>query len=644
MLDNIEAITPLHLIILLSFVTERKYKMNIFQQIKSSISITEILSHYNVKKARGKNSYYCPLHENDGKKHKPSLIASDEKNTVKCMSQGCFDCDDIFSFIEKMDKCSKQEALQKAANLAGISIPKEKSSPTKKGNINLSQTVNLSCEKEQKRVSNIHDLQSIHIEWLAKRGIDTVTAMTFGLKAKGEFIAFPHIQNDEITGWKLRSIYDKTKTLQLGPEKGNIDLSAKLWGHHAYKGYNDSIRHAVIVEGEPDCLRLFQSCFDSSLLDFAVLTSTAGSNSVPKDLKTIPKIFPNLKRVSIIYDNDEPGKEGSQKIAKAFRKLGYSIHIYNFPPDKKKGYDITDFLQEGNPFSNIFTLPVEIITTYYDTRPAIESFDKAYVETETIKTGIKTFDHLTGGLQGLVILGGETGTGKTTFMLNIVHQAILQKHPVLYVSYELGYTELRVKLASMCSDYNYNDLCRDRKTFLKARQSLENNSAFDYLKIIDSTLLSNGNDCIQDGITSLRKQFPNSKIPLLVIDYLQGMPIAKGGEYRLSLASSVQKLRNLVRQQDIVILTASATNTQRSSNSSIHAGIFRETSEIEYSAYIAMVLGYKEEQKENGNVKPDQTRFPYLYVVKNRFGSKYTKGIPLEINWDKQTYSQKENE
>ena len=204
--------------------------MNIFQKIKSTISITEILSHYNVKKARAKNCYYCPLHENDGKKHKPSLIASDEKNTVKCMSQGCFDCDDIFSFIEKMDKCSKQQALQKAANLAGIPIHQKNSSFTKKDNINSSQTINSNCKKEEKRIRNIYDLQAIHIEWLANRGIDTVTAMTFGLKAKGKFIAFPHIKNNEITGWKLRSIYDKSKTLQLGPEKGNIDWAYNVVG------------------------------------------------------------------------------------------------------------------------------------------------------------------------------------------------------------------------------------------------------------------------------------------------------------------------------------------------------------------------------------------------------------------------------
>ena len=329
---------------------------NIFQQIKERLSITEVLSYYNVRKGRSKNSYYCPIHENDGKRHRPSLVASDKRGTAKCMSRGCFQCADIFSFIEIMENCSTQEALQKAAQLAGVSIP------------------STFAEVDQNRVCGLHDLHNIHVEWLNKRGIDTVTGFTFGLKAKGEFIAFPYLQDEKLTGWKLRSIYDKAKTLQLGPEKGDIDLSAKLWGFHAYKGQHNFIHHLIIVEGEPDCLRLSQSCFDNSLINIAILTSTTGAMSVPKDLQVISEKFPQLKRISILYDNDKPGKYGSRKIAQALRNLGYPIHIYNFPPSKKDGYDITDFLQEGNRFSDIFSLSVDMIASYYDARPAIEKF------------------------------------------------------------------------------------------------------------------------------------------------------------------------------------------------------------------------------------------------------------------------------
>jgi hypothetical protein len=73
-------------------------------------------------------------------------------------------------------------------------------------------------------------------------------------------------------------------------------------------------------------------------------------------------------------------------------------------------------------------------------------------------------------------------------------------------------------------------------------------------------------------------------------------------------------------------------------------GVFRETSEIEYCAYLALVLGYRENQKENENVKPDQTKHPYLFIVKSRFGCKYIDGIPLLVDWERQTYRERQEE
>ena len=234
--------------------------------------------------------------------------------------------------------------------------------------------------------------------------------------------------------------------------------------------------------------------------------------------------------------------------------------------------------------------------------------------------------------------------GKTTFLLNIAYQAASQKHPVLYVSYEVGYSELRVKLASMKGEYTYSDLCRNRQKFIEARKALVDDSTMDYLKVIDASLLTEGIDSIKAGIATLKKEFPKSQTPLLIVDYLQGMPIVTTGDYRLSIASCVQKLRDMVRQEEIVIIVASATNNLRSGSNAKHAGVFRESSEIEYSSYIAMILGYQDEQLENGNVIPGQEKFPYLFIVKQRFGRKYTKGIPLKINWETQRYCQREGD
>ena len=618
-------------------IMEGKRMGNPYKEIKQTLSITDVLRHYGVRKA-GQNSYYCPIHENDGGKHKPSLVASDEKGTATCMSKGCFQNADVFSFIEIMGKCTKREALHKSAVLAGISLERSENNTEKSPASSPGKNT-----KKTKRISGLQELQQSHIEWLeSKRSIDTFIALQFGLKAKGEYIAFPHWKDGAITGWKLRSIENKSKTWQTGPQEGEIDLSAKLWHLGVLQDRKNAITHLIFVEGEPDCLLLNQKCQDQGLSDTAVVTCTAGAGTIPPEIGKLKKHFPRLKRVSIWYDNDKSGKEGSKKLADAIRKEQILIAIYSFTAGRKEGYDITDFFQEGKTLSELFELPAQVIAPYYDMKPSINALDLAYANSNTINTEFPDLDRITHGLQGLVVLGGETGSGKTTFLLNIAYHAAKQQHPVLYVSYELGYAELRVKLAAMHGEYGYSSLNKERRLFLKAREVLLDDPALDYFKVVDTNLLSLGIDYIQEGIAALKSEFPEAKIPLIVIDYLQGMPITSTGEYRLSLAAAVQGLRDLARRQDVVVLVASATNTQRRGSGSIHAGVFRESSEIEYSAYIALVLGYKEDQKENGNVKSDQLRYPYLFVVKNRFGGRNTSGIPLEVNWERQVYKQRE--
>ena len=578
----------------------------------------------------------CPFHEDKV----ASFGFNKETGAFKCF--GCGKKGDAVHFEILVNGGNYYQALLRLAEKAGIDVRHDDIVEVECRKGFLESPAGNKKTKEPKRVSDLQDLQQEHLQWLAARGIHSSTACAFGLKAKNEYIAFPHMVADEITGWKMRSIHDKAKTWQVGPEEGEVDLSAKLWLMNISQEQQDSIHHLIFVEGEPDCLLLHQKCQEKGLGDTAVVTCTAGAKSIPTEVANLGKNFPGLKRISVFYDHDQAGNEGKRSLAAALKKLRIPVYVHAFPAESKEGYDIGDFFQEGKPLEELFQLHAEIIAPYYDMRPAVDIFDHSYAQSQAIATGIPTLNSMTnGGLHGLVVLGGETGTGKTTFMLNIAYHAARQKHPVLYVSYELGYAELRAKLAAMHGHYKYSELNSNRSVFMQAREFLHNDEALDYFKIIDTSLLSLGIDYIKDGISTLKKEFADSKAPLVVVDYLQGIPVSSGGEYRLNLAATVQALRDLVRQQEIVILVASATNTQRRGSKTIHAGVFRESSEIEYSAYIAMVLGYREEQKVEGNVKTEELERPYLFLVKNRFGRKNAQGIPLAINWERQLYQER---
>ena len=82
-------------------------------QIKQRLSITEVLQHYNLK-PDSNHRLHCPFHADKT----PSLQIYPKTNTYCCFSSNCMaGTGDQIQFIELMEKCTKHEALVKAASL-----------------------------------------------------------------------------------------------------------------------------------------------------------------------------------------------------------------------------------------------------------------------------------------------------------------------------------------------------------------------------------------------------------------------------------------------------------------------------------------------------------------------------------------------
>ena len=80
--------------------------------IKSRLSLSTVLSHYGIKPDRTRH-ILCPFHEDTT----PSCRIYPETNTFHCF--GCGATGDQIEFIQRHDKCSKHEAIQKAVSLLG---------------------------------------------------------------------------------------------------------------------------------------------------------------------------------------------------------------------------------------------------------------------------------------------------------------------------------------------------------------------------------------------------------------------------------------------------------------------------------------------------------------------------------------------
>ena len=85
------------------------------QDIKANLSIQTVLNYYNLSPDRNQR-LCCPWHDDKT----PSLQIYSKTNTWTCFSSNCSaGSGDTIEMIQKMEKCTKYEALKKAAELCG---------------------------------------------------------------------------------------------------------------------------------------------------------------------------------------------------------------------------------------------------------------------------------------------------------------------------------------------------------------------------------------------------------------------------------------------------------------------------------------------------------------------------------------------
>ena len=88
-----------------------------FIKIRNSVNIVDVISSYINLEKKGKNYFgICPFHDD----HTPSMSVSEEKQIFTCFV--CGQSGNVFSFIKDYENISFLEAVNRVANIAGISL------------------------------------------------------------------------------------------------------------------------------------------------------------------------------------------------------------------------------------------------------------------------------------------------------------------------------------------------------------------------------------------------------------------------------------------------------------------------------------------------------------------------------------------
>jgi len=255
-----------------------------------------------------------------------------------------------------------------------------------------------------------------------------------------------------------------------------------------------------------------------------------------------------------------------------------------------------------------------------------------------LRTGFPKLDKATKGIDGLTVLSGLPGKGKTSFALQIGYEAVkLNNVSLLYCSLGMNRKELYLKLLSRLSGISNNNL---KLMNIRLKDEKKYNQAIEELKEYGKNIVIADRETISfelDTIREISEKLKNEKERIfIVIDYLQVFPIDEK-----NFSNQKEKLNYLITQfrriQEDLNAVFLLVSQKRITENYFIEGILG-CPEIEYNVDSIFILETEEErkarEKEKELIIPEfefdensgelilvqETERIDLIIAKNRFG------------------------
>lgn len=407
-----------------------------------------------------------------------------------------------------------------------------------------------------------------------------------------------------------------------------------------------------ITEGWGDALSL-QELGSSSI----ALNSVANVNKFIKDIQKIKDY--QGKYYVIALDNDTAGVDARNKLEEELKNLKCKVkHLY---PKGEGIKDINDMLV-NNTIDLIESIGA-ITGDIQQEKEEILKKDSCYFHLDSTinkfimnknrvvpSTGYKCLDaSLNGGLYNcLYLVGGITGLGKTSLVLNIIENLARQNLDVLFISLEMGREELIAKSLSRnvreVTDIRYkkakyltqNDIERGNfdindADFQNALLNYKESSKHIFIKEANYNY---NTEKIREDI--INHKMLSGKPPIVVLDYLQVLPCLKDySDDKKNIDFNITDLKRISREFDIPVIVISSINRDYYKKP-IDFNAFKSSGNIEFTADVVVGLQYSfMENVHDKNVseiyelyekaKEENPRAVQTVVLKNRKGEAHKR-------------------
>lgn len=427
------------------------------------------------------------------------------------------------------------------------------------------------------------------------------TIKKFKLGSNGEWITIPHIQDSKLWNIKYRNYVNKKFQRVQGQPSilfniDNIDKARET---------------LVIVESETDCIAASQLGINN------VVGLTTGASAFPAEW--VPYTLP-FKTIYVCLNSDAPGQQGARKMAE---KLGIEKCKNVILPTK----DVNDYLIDGHTSKEFIELiktakkfDIKDIKKMSDYVDEIDSWIKQDGLLGGLRLPFKKVDKILNGFKSedLIIVSGDTGVGKTTLSLNILHTFIKNNHRCLGFFLEGKIMYYIMRMMSMESKKVYNDLTTNEEDWNKLKLNFS-----DYPLYFYSGAQSDlDTKKIKEILTAAVKLYD---IEYVMIDHIQ--KFVKDDRYATQETSrAVSEMKNLATDLKIPILLISHIHNIEQGRKRITMFDAKSTSTIRQEADTYVTIW-------NDKGKNDEEDDMVLTIEKNRMGE---GGIDISMVFEKE--------
>jgi DNA primase len=362
--------------------------MSLFQFIKSTVSIADLVGEYVVLRSIG--SYLkgcCPFHS----EKTASFTVSPAKGIYYCF--GCQESGDVISFLAKIENCSQIEAVNELVERYNIQVPEELALKKNSGN-----------KTELKALQNIcgffaswtalHFQNSIAAEYLQSRGVKTEKFVgnigyfpqklfnkflqdalkagfladdlkKVGILVQGQsglycpfeeriiFFIRDHLGKSVAFGGRIFLKDDQRAKYYNSKEHGAFKKGDLLFGLDRAKKSIQNLGFAILVEGYIDCLMMWQAGFENTV-------ATLGTACTIEQLSLLSRY---ASSIYVMYDSDKAGINAMLRLVGMCWKVSLDMKVISLP----EGVDPADFVSMGGDIKDLLSKAMDIYRYYIST-------------------------------------------------------------------------------------------------------------------------------------------------------------------------------------------------------------------------------------------------------------------------------------